>query len=561
MAIEPGTSEWARFQDWLRGEAGIKTDWTIVANAEPHGEAWEKPFVQNSGTLSYLVKNDLTAINEAFAKETWDLNYNSAEIEICTTDKGPHARERLGNNVGRPFLALKDAVGKYKDEWDILPALPSYFNLRVDDIGNYVDPYTSDIVVYIPYPAKSGPLKIRTDYLQDYLSARNMVLIRQHDILRYWKNYIEGLPEYEEGVLIRESWGLHYCYLKNSLKNIHQRFSRILAKDIVLPATNSGKVGGRWAGVKKDDTLPEFIVDVDIHGNEKKMKPQWDDLGPPVFFDPRVLKRYYDEPSRYSVGFHSPGMGGVGFLDRWSLAIGRNDEGLICLWLGDLVKQRLSLDEIQHWAAYNVYPRGKVAGDFYNSQMMCKPSSIPSLETRLIETRAALQKALKDRGMKPFIDYEGPDEYVEKLLRIPLYDDHVEFQDTILILARIFNDTLDCAQYERTLKSEEATEKDGKKLGPIIMFSKWLRLTIGISQSSTESLAKSLHNIQAVRSKMGAAHRFADSAYQEVLSKLGLEGKGITASGLFITVAEPLASSLENICVEIGIKDKLWWMK
>jgi len=337
------------------------------------------------------------------------------------------------------------------------------------------------------------------------------------------------------------------------------RFSRLIFKDFIPPYSQAGTVGGNRQVEVPIEDYPEFILKKELDGKEIKKKPTPNDLDP-VYFDPKVLKRYYDEPERYSVGFHAPGMGGISFLDKWIIPMGRNDEGLIILWLGDLAKAWLSSKEINHWRAYNVPPRGGMAMDFWNAQMQCNPSKDPSLESRLIDCKYSIIKYMDSIGKKIYKPYEGPDIYIEKTLREPLDDGHHEFQESIILLSKMFIEYLDIKSIKKDLPDEHKKDANGKDFTPIVLLDNWLKLVIHVPIESAEKIKKSLQNIQMVRSKTGVAHRFSDSSYQEVINKLDLANYRITGKLLYCAVANPLADNLEELCNVLGIENELWWV-
>jgi len=137
-----------------------------------------------------------------------------------------------------------------------------------------------------------------------------MVLVRGHDYRRHWPQPIEQLGDSEmHGNLRRTEWGCFMLNVSNDSSTDGYCFARLSAKDFVLPFEGIGYVGNHRRRDPKASELPEFIVGQELSGATKMMRPSRHELGPPVYFDPKVLKRYYDEPSRYEVSFSAPGLG------------------------------------------------------------------------------------------------------------------------------------------------------------------------------------------------------------------------------------------------------------
>lgn len=558
--ITEGNPEWARFEDWLNDKLGHQSDWTVIAEQKRYN-SMDLPFDECCSTLSYLAKYDAEVLDKLFSYDSWDIQYHDGTVYFEEDEEGNIFVENIQHGDAKVFVYRRNEIAQYPSVWKLWPTFENYYNLRRDSDGNLIDPYTDEIVVKISYPADKGGVSVRTDYLRDYLAARNMVLIRQHDYNRIWAEPIDTLPEVEfEDIVHRTGWGCYWLRVSNSQDNRQDRRSRLVAKDIIPPFDKSGTVGGIRPPKIDIDKYPEFIIGKDINGNVKLMKPNPKDILHPAYFHPRVLKRYYDAPSRYSVGFHSPGMGGLSFLDQWQIHLGRNDEGLIIIWLGDLAKAGLSYEEISHWRTHNVEPRGGMAEDFWNAEMGCEAPLTPSLEERLIECKHNIVEAFKSKSKMIYSEYKGPDRYIEKRLRIPLYNEHAEFIEAIMLLSRMFIEYLEDSLFKQELPEQYKFESKDKPFGSIVIFTNWLIHVAGISEETANKLKKALQNIQLVRSKTGAAHRFSDNSYQEVIQKLGLSSS-ITASELFKVVAEPLADCLEELCKSLDIYNNVWWVK
>lgn len=559
-AIHIGSPSWARFEDWINNILGKYSHWTVVAELEDYKGISTSKFFEMKATLSYLVNNDTEKLKNIFTYDGWDTQYDQGRVSFEETDQGAIFHEILGTDA-RIFISRKETIGTYQSHWKLWPTFENYFDLRSDENGNLFDPYNREMVVEIPFPSERGPVRVRTDYLQDYLAARNMVLIRQHDHRRHWNDLINDLPEKEIDEIVKhETWGCYRLDVINSRASKNDRFSRIVAKDFITPFKKAGSVGAKTKKPLSVEDYPDFITSKGIDGEEIKQKPNPADILYPTYFSPKVLKRYYDEPSLYSVGFHAPGMGGVSFLDQWSFPIGRNSEGLIITWLGDLAKAGLPYEEIVHWRVHNVPPRGGMAMDFWNSQMMCDPPKEPSIESRLIDCKYHINNKFDSLGKLIWSPYKGPDKATEKILREPLFEEHAEFNEAITVLSRMFIEYLNIDLLRNELPVDLKEDSNGNKFGSIVLFSSWLVNFHGVSPEIAGKIKRALQNIQMLRSKAGVAHRFSDSSYQEAIRKLGLSGY-VTAKLLFESVSVPLAEGLEELCIDLGIDDNLWWLK
>ena len=377
-----------------------------------------------------------------------------------------------------------------------------------------------------------------------------MILVRQYDIRRFWQSKIEELPIINyDGTVTRTPWGCYTLDIKNSEGGTTptHNFARLVAKDFVPPFSQGSTI--RTLEVPQED-LPEFVIKRDKNGVIIKKKPEPRDIPlPVVFFKPAVLKKYYNDPERYSVGFHMKTFGGISFLDQWSLSLGRNDEGYIQVFLGDIVKKHLPLEEVLHWRSFNILPHGVVGYDFWDTQAignMPKKENI-SLESQLKDVRDKMGEKIKGFGKELYKPYSGIDKYLENLLRIPLYNDPLELNDCVLILTKIFVEYLNNDLFSQELPESLLIDSvTGQKFRSIIQFTNWLKHCLSVTETIAHGVKKSLQNIQMVRSGLGGAHRFSDSSYRKIINKLGIQDP-ITSIKIFKTIAEPLVDSFKDL--------------
>jgi len=557
----PGTLDWIMWGDWLRQYAGKCRDWTLIAQADGFSHIGKEPFTESFGTLSYLAKYDSEIIRAALSEDTWSVHYEDQFINVNSDDSGVSAEFDPGSDNVKIFVTRKPSLYNFPPIWRLDHSFEDYFDLRYDEKGQLIDPRTGEAVTKIAIPANSGPIKIRTDYLQDYLAAFGMVLIRQHDHRRHWNEPIKGVIERggSDGIQ-QETWGCYRIDYLNAHKFGVPPFSRITCKDIVPPAKKAGLVGCHSHDIYEEQQYPEFIIERKTDGTLVKEVSNRDKLQPFIYFDPKVLKKYYDEPSKYSVAFGSPGYGSVSDVHGWSMAIGLSSEGLVFCWLGDIAKSFMPPSDVAHWHAHNVPPRGTPAESFVRSQLHGRFATEASLESKLLLARDQFKKFVDSKGVSLYRECTGPHRHLDKLLRIPLYNEFPEFRECIMNIATIFVDYLDTASLKQNLPPESTKDQNGESLKSIALLANLLREWPETTEELTAPLIAALRMVQKVRSQSGAAHSFSDKSFSEVLGKLGISGTP-TASELYMAVAEPLAIALEELCVAMGSEDLLWWRR
>lgn len=558
--IEPGSIDWVMWVDWLNQYAGRFRDWTIVAQYDGFSHIGEKAFTWSFSTFSILVRNDEQIIKTFFNSNRYAFDFNQRVVDIDSSGSKPEVEIRCFNKDTMLLISKIPKIYDYQSTWRMEHLFEDYFDLRYNDAGQLLDPRSGEIIVKIPNPVDSGPVEIRTDYLQDFLAGINMILIRRHDHRRHWNTPIAELPVdggTDEDVI--EKWGQYYINFHNSGSMGVPPFSRILCKDFILPANSAGSVGLYKDRIKDNTVYPEFIVDRKIDGTLIKEVPNRDKLHPFVYFSPKVLKKYYDEPSKYSVGWGAPGYGSVGDDEGWSLSIGLTSEGLVFCWLGDIAKCFMPPAEVTHWHSYNIPPRGDDSESFIRSQLHGRFSKQAGLDSRLRFGRDQLKKIFTVKNESIFKNFKGPHRHLEKQIRVPLYNEFPEFKDCIINLATFFIEYIDSKLLKQSLPKELTVDKDGNGLSSISLFENFMSKNIDLDDSTRNAFISSLRILQDVRSKSGAAHQFSDQSFSKVLTRLELGGNP-TAVELYLAIAEPLALAIENVCVQLEKTELLWWL-
>jgi hypothetical protein len=169
-----------------------------------------------------------------------------------------------------------------------------------------------------------------------------------------------------------------------------------------------------------------------------------------VFFDPKVLKKYYDEPTRYSV---EPGL--IRCLDKWILrSFDRTDQGLIHVWLGDL--HMLPASEQKHWRLHNVRPSGTITRSRFERDFEAKfvdPENDPIYYFRTAYERVN-KAALAAYGADLFLALDPRDEYLLDTLHVPVTNEWPETDSQIAALAKICPDSINLRLLKDILPDE-----------------------------------------------------------------------------------------------------------
>ena len=266
-------------------------------------------------------------------------------------DSAPVYHRFVGSELGiEPLVILRRFHGLKPDTLEVSEEFRLYHNLyddrqnsklvRFDAGGNEVDvvKYADDLV------------QVSRKELRQFLAAREMSLAVFVD-RRYHAGRIVDVPEQDRASQHRHE---HFVYQINTFDHrkltdgTHETYSRLLGKTTVggLPREKCGI----WPYDEEPiSELEEFIIGVDENeddilaysspysygaaSTELDLPSDYKvpDYLTPVFFDRRVLNKYRDEPSKFSVrdGYLSCG-------SKWGLQIDNNSPDYVIVWLGDL---------------------------------------------------------------------------------------------------------------------------------------------------------------------------------------------------------------------------------
>jgi len=387
-------------------------------------------------------------------------------------------------------------------------------------------------------------IKVNTRYLRNYLAAREMILIRNHDHRRFSEETIDSL-EGEELCEFLYAESLNYNF-SGWAKN-HKTFtemnsmSRLLGKDIIKPYD---KIYHSliWFSDSFWETITQFctsIIGIDDNGenieetcNEDELSNYYTDKGKPhfltpVFFNRKVLKKYYDSPSKYSVGARS-----VSCLNYWVLPTDENEKGVIYVWLGDL--GRIPFKEQQHWKQFNILPKGGITEHVIKTDFLAEPADpiVPMFLFWKAYNRAN-EHFSSSHGFPLFRELSNSDSYCYDSLHVPVSNEQMEFDEMVLFLAKVLNDSINKSELDKLLGN-----KENASINSLESFIK-----SRIDEQEALEIIKSFRMVQSLRSS-GSAHA-KGKGYLKNISKADLEK--LSNIQRFKVILENIIDSLERL--------------
>lgn len=522
------------FIDWIEKKEHLSTDWIII------GKKFENKSVEDSFTISCLAKpaNDITK-SYLFGNDLWRIIHRLGQPQVYGSSSvdwvfDENSECNIGDITLKSFVFRK-CDRKYNNyKFDVIQNFVMYYNAywiedkseyqTINDNGNSVT-----IIKHIIISDNDETIYVNTEYLRDYLALTKSFLIRFHDLRRMFKNpmpFVESNDNsYFDDTCFYDIHIYNDSYIPDCLS-----YSRLNGKDIIKPFLKP-ILGALFDDLQ--DKYIDFIYRVDDKGNkiehscnEDLLSSYFKDTGnphhlTPIFFKRMVLKKYYDEPIRFSVESNQ-----VSCLSFWNITIDQNSEGLIQVWLGDL--GRIPYHEQQHWKLFNVPPSGKITQHRFETDFEAK-FSLPSIEEAPIVYLKNAYSVINSIFKKEyseilFLDLDIRDKHCWNTLRLPLNEEWKEFDEQIQYLAKIFCDSINIKFLNKINNQEIAPEIKDKKNA---MLNETL-IKLGFSEEILANAIQPLYIIQDLRSS-GSAHRkgqnFEKNLRKYELDKLSNEMK------------------------------------
>lgn len=434
---------------------------------------------------------------------------------------------RFGVSSGlEPLVLVRDFHGVKPSYTEISQEFVHFHNLYYDDSkGRYVKIYDDareeDVIAI-----SENEIKIRLKHMKQFLAFKDMCLGIYFETTRFINVNAEELGISKEGADFNQREGLYhfgFWYRNEHFFNNNKAFSRLLGKKLI-------------AGMRKEDTgiypfeeekkYQEFIIGQDENGkdvvftcNPDKLanffgkNPEAPQFVTPVFFTKDVLRKYYDDPDKFSVEDGYIRCGGL-----WGLRIDNHHDDYVIVLLGDL--GYLSHDEQLYWRHFNISPTGTFSETIFKRYFLAEFAEPETVDLVFANRFEQIQeKWNKKFGWNIFKPLNEGDEYHLAGLRVPLKNTQMEFDSQVLSLTKVIIDSLNEHELRKSIVEDVSNLKGIAKL------EKYL---VATNCKGYEDHIKFLRNLQELRSA-GAAHRKSDN-YEKIAEEFGLEKKNFITS-------------------------------
>jgi len=215
-------------------------------------------------------------------------------------------------------------------------------------------------------------------------------------------------------------------------RKLYRVTGKLWRNEIIEPGIHSPKIRG--------DEIPSTVFfTIDIDGN-KVCGRDFIDSGKWLWFKPEVIMALCHRRGG-SLSFYSEQTGAVSCSYRPGVHFGVNDIGYVNVYAKDI--GLLPEWEQQIWAGYNISPEGGVSTELLASQVRAEPADTLAPETFLPKAIDKINKlSIAKLGIKIFVDHEAIPELLKQAHRFRAIDE-VSFYALAKDLSRLIADSLD----------------------------------------------------------------------------------------------------------------------
>lgn len=411
------------------------------------------------GIYSALIPNHI--IDKILLRETWDLHNGEGvpgAIQYYKEEKKVVEYFRFGNDENiEPIVLCRSFEGIREDYVEISEEFRLFHKLYYDSKTNQYIKFSNSGQETVVVTIEDHHVKIRIKEIRQFLAIKDMHLSIQFDYREHSQFTLEELAISKNLIQNKNNF---FCWILNfgdfGFSSQNSSFSRLLGKRLItpLPKYKSGFWG--FEEEPKKEYL-DFIIDIDDEGNEIIHSSNPDTLADnfggnreephyltTVYFNKKVLDRYYQQPSKYSVEDSY-----LSCCSLWGIQIDNHHDDKVCVWLGDLGRD-LPFEEQHHWRSYNILPQGNVSETYFKRQILSQFIDSERIEHVFIQHYQEL-KVLCDKflGWQLLIPLSDGDEYHLKSIRIPATNEQRDFDELILALTKILIDSLNEKQLNK----------------------------------------------------------------------------------------------------------------
>jgi hypothetical protein len=521
--------QFLKFEDWLGNLAKPLQDepWLVVYARHEDSHA-------SYAIFCALLPNDPVLISREMADMDWgvsagELGHPSFEVSGASIAYHP---KRAGRRclLAEPLVLLRStprSLGaessiELTEEFRLYHDL--YFEQSTGEFKRRDEKGSVEIAARLARSSHGPKLEVRTPLIRDYLAAKNAVLVILHHHWR-WIEESESVELGETPPTHEDSDSLFHYRLTIRKVSHGPRGSSdaiLYAKQLVRPFSEPHHPRYReLSGCPQDGNRVAFIAGRDAEGKHIEVTLDGDsDDSTVLCFRREVLRRYYDEPSRFTIS--------EDFLSEngycWRLKFWPLPSEVVGVSLKHL-RLDLPYQERLHWKQYNIVPSDRFSSSDRqkeNEAWRNEPEYVVGAFKDRLQCFRRLWHARK--GWDLFRSLGAGDEYALNALHTPMVNDQKEFDDQILNLTRLLIESINDKEIDRAVESGE----NDKSIRKLELYLAKLSESIVVEPGSTEWCVKFLRDLRKLRN--GVAHRKSSKDYGKALRRFDPRGTDLVCA-------------------------------
>jgi len=499
------------FSDWLKNFDNLgEEEWVTVFSLS--GSRFDNEQITY---FSALISDDKVA--DALESYQWDLRLDGGRPGFVTQYiKGKPTTKyyRFLEEGIEPLVYWRTFSGRKETFLEISEEYRLYFNLFEEKQGEEkkVFIYTNDDgeedeVIFI----EKNKVLVKLKYIKEYLAAKQSHLAIYFELMRFSEKTLEDLGQKEiDKVMKGDDYIYSLCVRDLSLTNAKSH-GWLLGKKLIAGQRDFKPTF--WES--KEEKFEEFIIGVNNEGKEITSSCNTDyqsnpSFLTPIFFKREVLKKYYDNPDRYSVE--------DGYVKRegfWGLRVMNNHRDHVVVWLGDL--KSLPYKEQVHWRTFNVTPGNrKISYTDFTRNIEGNFTGPEHPELYFKYKFNLFQKTWNKKfGWNLFKPLSKEDVHYIKSLHVPTTNEPKEFEDQILAITKILIDSLND---KKLIEGLTLNKQDVNRIDKLNAF-------LNFHGFNSPAMISFLRNLQSLRSS-GVAHRKGNK-YEKAKKFFGIGQKDL----------------------------------
>jgi hypothetical protein len=419
--------------------------WTVVY------DSWHDSGDTNGGRFAAFATPNYR--ERAMQSATWDMSVGGGFPGFSQHHEDGEWVATYHRNVDgpdiEPLVLVQEMHGVVPDSYLISEEFRLLMHLWEDKAtGNFYS-VTDDGSKELAIEFTRQQIRVRTPLLRRYQAARQLDLLLFSDTRVFvdTEEQSEAFADLNEKDHVENDSVVSVAVGDIGLGR-RRLFSRLLVKRILAPPHQARS--GIWPWDSDDEEYPEFTIDEDESGRPVKFTCEEAELAnyfgknpdaphylTPVFFKPEVLKRYYDDPSLYSI---TDGRLSCGHL--WGVQIDNGNPAVVMVFLGDIGRD-IPSNHRDHWRAYNIAPISKMSESTFRRSFLAQAAETENPEHLFKNSYLAFQRGwIETWGWGLYREAEGSDTELIRRVRIPLNNTDTEFEAQLLSLAKLLVDLL-----------------------------------------------------------------------------------------------------------------------